>query len=200
VPAESNRRLQSELIIPRFSSQARSRKECVRRCACTLDSKERLFPNCRLSKTAASTPPLLSHGHRRTPLFQPLRRDSGDRESPTTLATNRRSLFHYVSLERRSSRTFAFAMGESEREIWLRFHPEPWGSEVESEYHKRFSGAIERWLDAGHGSCVLRRPDCTKIVAEAIRYFDGERLAMISTIVMPNHVHAVFVQNPEHPL
>jgi len=89
---------------------------------------------------------------------------------------------------------------ESEREIWLRFHPEPWGSEVESEYHKRFSGAIERWLDAGHGSCVLRRPDCTKIVAEAIRYFDGERLAMISTIVMPNHVHAVFVQNSEHPL
>jgi REP-associated tyrosine transposase len=37
---------------------------------------------------------------------------------------------------------------ENEREIWLRLHPEPWSVEVESEYHKRFSGTIERWLDA----------------------------------------------------
>ena len=49
---------------------------------------------------------------------------------------------------------------ESDREAWLRFHPQPWDAETEREYHERFSGAIERWLDAGHGSCVLRHPDC----------------------------------------
>jgi putative transposase len=38
---------------------------------------------------------------------------------------------------------------ESEREAWLRVHPQPWSVEVEREYHERFSGAIERWLDAG---------------------------------------------------
>jgi len=37
---------------------------------------------------------------------------------------------------------------ESERENWLRVHPEPWSPESEQEYHQRFSGAIERWLDA----------------------------------------------------
>ena len=89
---------------------------------------------------------------------------------------------------------------ESECEAWLRVHPKPWSAEVENEYHERFSGAIERWLDAGHGSCILRRHDCAEIVAEALRYFDGRRLARISDVVMPNHVHALFVQNANWPL
>jgi putative transposase len=45
---------------------------------------------------------------------------------------------------------------EEERAIWLRFHPAPWDVETELECHKRFTGAIERWLDAGYGSCVFR--------------------------------------------
>lgn len=89
---------------------------------------------------------------------------------------------------------------ESEREAWLSVHPQPWSAEVEREFHNRFSGALERWLDAGHGSCVLRRPDCAAVVAEALRYFDGERIAQIALVVMPNHVHAVFVLNPGWPL
>ena len=89
---------------------------------------------------------------------------------------------------------------EAERAIWLRFHPEPWNPETVQEYHKRFSGAIERWLDAGHGACVLRRRDYAELLAATLRHFDGERLALIPSIVMPNHVHALFVQNVEHPL
>jgi putative transposase len=89
---------------------------------------------------------------------------------------------------------------ESARSIWLRFHPKPWSIEVEQEYHKRFSGAIESWLDEGHGSCVLRRPDCRQIVAATLHHFDGERLALISSIVMLNHVHAILVQNASHTL
>jgi putative transposase len=89
---------------------------------------------------------------------------------------------------------------ESEREAWLRVHAQPWSAEVEQEYHERFSGAVERWLDAGHGSCILRRRDCAETVAEAGRYFDGQRLALISSVVMPNHLHALFVQNEAWPL
>lgn len=37
---------------------------------------------------------------------------------------------------------------ESERAAWLRVRPQPWSAEVEREYHERFSGTIERWLDA----------------------------------------------------
>src|SRR4029077_20019906 len=82
---------------------------------------------------------------------------------------------------------------ENERDAWLRVHPKPWNVETEREYHRRFSGAIEQWLDAGHGSCLLRRPDCARIVADTLHHFEGERVAMILFVVMPNHVHAVFV-------
>jgi putative transposase len=89
---------------------------------------------------------------------------------------------------------------EAEREAWLRVHPQPWSCEIELEYHQRFSGAIEHWLDAGHGSCLLREPKCAEVVSETIRHFEGERVVMIAAVVMPNHAHALFVQNPEWPL
>ena len=89
---------------------------------------------------------------------------------------------------------------ENERETWLKVHPEPWTNEMEREYHQRFSGAIERWLDAGHGACLLRRRDCAQVVADTLRHFEGERVVMISLVIMPNHVHALFVQNPEWAL
>ena len=89
---------------------------------------------------------------------------------------------------------------EDDRDAWLRHNPQPWTAEIEREYHQRFSGAIEHWLDAGHGACLLRQHDCAKVVAETLRHFEGERVVMISFVVMPNHVHAVFVQNPEFPL
>lgn len=55
-----------------------------------------------------------------------------------------------------------------------------------------------RWhdsLDEGHGSCVLRRPELAKIVADSLWHFDGERYRLLDFIVMPNHVHllAAFV-------
>jgi hypothetical protein len=49
---------------------------------------------------------------------------------------------------------------ESERASWLWLHPEPWSIEDEFEYHKRFSGTIERWLDAGRESCT--RTSCSR--------------------------------------
>jgi putative transposase len=89
---------------------------------------------------------------------------------------------------------------ESDRAVWIRLHPEPWSSATEREYHIRFSGTIERWLDAGHGSCILRRADCAAVIADALRYFDGDRCTQITSVVMPNHVHTLFVQNLDWPL
>jgi len=89
---------------------------------------------------------------------------------------------------------------ERERDVWLKVHAEPWNAEIERKYHERFSGAMERWLDVGHGACRLGRRDCAQVVAETLHHFEGERVVMISFVVMPNHVHALFVQNPEWPL
>jgi putative transposase len=74
-------------------------------------------------------------------------------------------------------------------------HSRPWTAATEQDYHKRFSGAIERWLDAGYGSCLLRNPACAAAVSETIHYFDEQRL-LVSSVVMQNHAHALFIQNP----
>ncbi len=87
-----------------------------------------------------------------------------------------------------------------ERDAWLHAHTQPWDEETEREYHQRFSGALERWLDAGYGSCLLRQDGCAQIVMDALRHFDGARLALISCVVMPNHVHVLFAQHPDWPL
>lgn len=81
----------------------------------------------------------------------------------------------------------------AERGAWLVHHPKPWSAEVDDEYHRRFSGAIERWLDAGHGSCALRQPECRAHVEDALRNFDGVRYAHVAWVIMPNHVHVLFV-------
>jgi hypothetical protein len=115
------------------------------------------------------------------------------------LATKWRRVLHHFRL-RDAIPAHLRSQWEDERATWLRLNPEPWSAAVEAEYHKRFSGTIERWLDAGYGSCILRRADCARIVAETLRHFDGDRLALVSSVIMPNHVHMVFVQNSDHPL
>jgi type I restriction enzyme R subunit len=79
-----------------------------------------------------------------------------------------------------------------EREAWLKCHPKPWDSATELAYHQLYSARIDAWLDAGHGSCVLREPPCAEIVADAFRHFAGERYELGAFVVMPNHVHVLF--------
>jgi REP element-mobilizing transposase RayT len=87
-----------------------------------------------------------------------------------------------------------------DRGAWLRLHPQPWLNDIELEYHERFSRKIEHWLDAGYGSCVLRRPDCRSVVESALDHFEGHQVSRLASVIMPNHVHVVFVQNPDYPI
>lgn len=89
---------------------------------------------------------------------------------------------------------------QDERNAWLKFHPLPWSADVEREYYRRFSRRIEQWLDADHGSCVLRRRACAQEIATALRHFDGTRVNIISFVIMPNHVHALFALMHDWPL
>jgi putative transposase len=60
--------------------------------------------------------------------------------------------------------------------------------EDEREKHRR----IEAYLDAGHGSCLLRRADVASIVQENLLHGDGRRYRLIAWVIMPNHVHTLF--------
>jgi len=59
------------------------------------------------------------------------------------------------------------------------------------EFHKRFSRQWMEYLDRGCGACVLKRPDLARIVADNLKYFDGERYRLGDFVVMPNHVHVL---------
>ncbi len=72
-------------------------------------------------------------------------------------------------------------------------------------YEKQRSGElhaekIEAYLDAGHGACWLKYPEIGKMVAHALRYFDGARYILHAWVVMPNHVHAVLTPLVLHTL
>ena len=63
-----------------------------------------------------------------------------------------------------------------------------------------FSANIQRYLNAGTGSCYMKDPRIARLVADALRHFDGNRYRLSAWCVMPNHVHVVFQAMPEHGL
>jgi len=50
---------------------------------------------------------------------------------------------------------------------------------------------VERWLDQGLGSCVLKDAHLASLVTGPMHHFDGVRYELGCYVVMPNHVHAV---------
>src|SRR4029077_10428318 len=80
---------------------------------------------------------------------------------------------------------------EQELETWIKFHPEPWDATTKYEYQKKFQDARDRWLDQGHGECILKKSDVSAIVVNAMRHFDHDRYVLDAFVVMPNHVHAL---------
>jgi REP element-mobilizing transposase RayT len=51
---------------------------------------------------------------------------------------------------------------------------------------------IEAWIDAGHGSCILREPAIAAMVQNSLLTFDSQRYRLLAWVVMPNHVHVLF--------
>lgn len=51
---------------------------------------------------------------------------------------------------------------------------------------------IEAWIDAGHGSCILGKPEIAGMVQTTLLFLDSQRYRLLAWVVMPNHVHALF--------
>ena len=92
-----------------------------------------------------------------------------------------------------------------ERSRWLASHgiqaDDPqWRAQLQRLDPKLVRGFLDefwnRWhdaLDAGYGSCVLRRPELSAMVADSLLRFDGDRYELLDHVVMPNHVHLLAV-------
>ena len=90
------------------------------------------------------------------------------------------------------------------RRHWLRSHGITWGAdgrwrrsfeqlkqEEQREFEKRFSSAIQEYLDNGYGSCLLRQPALRAFVDEAFAYHHSSRFWLGDYVCMPNHCHAL---------
>ena len=51
---------------------------------------------------------------------------------------------------------------------------------------------LDDWIDAGHGSCTLRRPRIAEMTQASLLRFNSQRYRLIAWVVMPNHVHVLF--------
>ncbi|WP_395752196.1 transposase [Prosthecobacter sp.] len=89
---------------------------------------------------------------------------------------------------------------DSDRKRWQLLHPPPLSPEGEAEYHRLFSARVDQWLDEGLGSCVLGQPSLRSVVEESLKFFHGQRYELLSYVLMPNHVHGLFVLHPDWPL
>ena len=149
-------------------------------------------------KTAES----ISAGHTgKMPMFRPAE-DPRSMPSTTMLTFNERDAICHTGKQQELPYFVTFRLADAvpaqlasqwreELETWRKFHPEPWNPEVIAEYRKRFLQPREHWLDQGHGSCLLRDSRVAEVVAQALRFFDGQRYHLDTFVIMPNHVHVL---------
>ena len=86
------------------------------------------------------------------------------------------------------------------KDRFIEVNPEPWSETIRAQFNSMFPSFINDYLDAGYGSCCLKRKECATIMSNTIDYFDGERYMIHSYVIMPNHVHILVELNGSHSL
>jgi REP element-mobilizing transposase RayT len=77
------------------------------------------------------------------------------------------------------------------KQEWAKQYPLPRSTATLEKLARAAAQRIERWLDQGMGSCVLKQAALARLLVSALHYFDGERYELDCYVVMPNHVHVV---------
>lgn len=82
------------------------------------------------------------------------------------------------------------------RDTWLATNPLPHSPAQEHEFRRIWTVRIENLMDAGHGECVLRDPECRTILETSMRHDDSSVYRLGDFVIMPNHVHALLQMLP----
>ena len=72
--------------------------------------------------------------------------------------------------------------------------------EVQREHYRLFQQRVQRWLDAGAGSCALRAPAARDVMLDTLLKFDNDRYRLGTFAIAGNHVHVLVVPFPGHDL
>ncbi len=96
---------------------------------------------------------------------------------------NRGYLPHFDGPEQTQFLTFRLcdSMPQELLDVWRR----------ETVSDAQFRKRVERYLDAGAGSCWLRNPDVAAMVNRSIQFHHSRKYDLESWSVMPNHAHVL---------
>jgi REP element-mobilizing transposase RayT len=133
-----------------------------------------------------------------------------DQSNPLRSGVHSRGYLPHVKREG-ASYFVTFRLADSlPREVLLRYEQEHAQAvrrlstnatrEAAEEINRELRRKIERYLDQGHGECLLRRPEIADITAEALLYYRGQQYLLDEWVVMPNHVHLVLWPKPNFTL
>ncbi len=87
-----------------------------------------------------------------------------------------------------------------EKAEYLKRLPQPVSEAALEEATALFTAKFEEESDRGFGSCLLRKTVAADEVERCLRHFDGQRYALGSYVIMPNHVHVLVRPLGEHSL
>jgi REP element-mobilizing transposase RayT len=123
--------------------------------------------------------------------------------------TNQRNLSHWHQAGATYFITFRLADSiplqklrswKAERELWITQNGGRLDEKQLADYEKRFPAQLNKWLDAGSGCCVLKKPAICQILCNALKYFNGTRYTLDRWVIMPNHVHLLITPNASEEL
>jgi len=60
-----------------------------------------------------------------------------------------------------------------------------------SNFARNLLAIRDKFLDEGHGRCLLSNADCARVVERSLLHFDGDRYLVTDIVVMPNHIHFI---------
>jgi putative transposase len=87
---------------------------------------------------------------------------------------------------------------KSQRELWLSQRgissdagPEALPEVERHDFHREFTARFHEFLDAGHGDCILVRPEIASLLTESLISGHGVFYHIDAWVIMPNHFHAL---------
>ena len=89
---------------------------------------------------------------------------------------------------------------KEERFLWLKNHTEPFSKKDWSEYNRLFSEKLQKLLDVGSGSCILKEPENSNLVRDTLLFFDGIKYKLGKWVIMPNHAHILVTPIADYSL
>jgi putative transposase len=133
-----------------------------------------------------------------------------DQHNPLRSGIHSRGYLPHVKREG-ASYFVTFRLADSlPREVLLRFEREHAQAlremsqnakqEETEEINRELRRKIERFLDQGHGECLLRRSEIADLATEALLHYDGQQYLLDEWVVMPNHIHVVLWPKPNFTL